>query len=102
MVNEYLYFGTSSPNGNVNDDQWTRFLAETVTPRFPDGLTHWRASGQWRSEAGINLEDSYVLNILREDTEITDTRIAEITATYKKLFDQESVLRVSEKSCVSF
>ncbi|CAN5901195.1 hypothetical protein BH20GEM1_BH20GEM1_01780 [soil metagenome] len=26
------------------------FLAEVVTPRFPEGLTVWRAEGQWLDE----------------------------------------------------
>ena len=102
MVNEHLYFGTATPDGTVSDDQWKQFLAETVTPRFPDGLTHWRASGQWRGERGVIQEDAYILNILRQDTTDSDLRIAEIAATYKDQFDQESVLRVSDKSCVSF
>jgi hypothetical protein len=44
MVAELL-FG----RGNVSDRNWDRFLADEVTPRFPDGLTVFDAKGQWRN-----------------------------------------------------
>ena len=51
-VSELLYFGSATPEGRVSAEDWSAFLAETVTPRFPDGLTAWPASGQWRGKAG--------------------------------------------------
>ena len=101
MINEHLYFGTSTPTGAVSDEQWKGFLADAVTPRFPAGLTHWQASGQWRSADNIILENAYVLNILRQDTPDSDNRIVELTMLYKQQFDQESVLRVSSPACAS-
>src|SRR5262245_20410541 len=35
-----LYFGRSIPGGGqVSDNEWEKFLADVVTPRFPDGFT---------------------------------------------------------------
>ena len=33
----------------VTEARWSRFLADEITPRFPDGLTVVDASGQWRA-----------------------------------------------------
>jgi hypothetical protein len=39
-VRETLYFGRSRPDGGtVSDEEWKIFLADIVTPRFPEGLT---------------------------------------------------------------
>src|SRR5215213_5206971 len=31
-----------------SDARWRQFLAREVTPRFPDGLTVYETTGQWR------------------------------------------------------
>ena len=35
----------------VSESQWARFVDREITPRFPDGLTVFDASGQWRDRA---------------------------------------------------
>ena len=54
QVTEYrLYFGRSDATGApdaVSDEEWSRFLADTVTPRFPHGLTVADGAGQWRND----------------------------------------------------
>src|SRR5688500_11884439 len=52
LVHDSLYFGTAKPNGVVTAAEWAEFLGNTVTPRFPQGLTAWQASGQWRGADG--------------------------------------------------
>ncbi|MEK9140823.1 MAG: DUF3574 domain-containing protein, partial [Nitrospirota bacterium] len=51
-MQELLYFGTDTPSGHVTPEEWAQFLSETVAPRFPEGLSSWQASGQWRSASG--------------------------------------------------
>ena len=103
MVNEYLYFGTARSDGSdVSVTDWEKFLDQTVTPRFPDGLSHWSISGQWRGTGETIKEDSHILNILRPDSSDADSRIAEIVDLYKAEFGQESVLRVRSAACASF
>ena len=103
MVNEMLYFGTQTPAGAVTTEQWSQFLGTVVTPRFPQGLTVWPASGQWQSADGsITREASYALNLLHPDDAASETAIRAILAEYKSRFRQEAVLRVKSSACASF
>ena len=48
-----LFFGRSQGAVEVvSDEAWQDFLAEEITPRFPDGLTVLDAAGQWRDATG--------------------------------------------------
>lgn len=94
-----LSFGMNSPTGPVDDTQWQRFLADVVTPRFPDGLTVYRTQGQWRGESGdIEREDSRVVEIVHADDADGRKRIAEISTEYKRRFQQEAVLVISSRA----
>lgn len=93
-----LYFGRSIPGGGmVSDDEWAKFLAEVVTPRFPDGFTIVRATGQFREKNGtIDKEPTEILLFLYAAKTRTSSRrkIEEIRRAYKRQFRQESVLRM--------
>lgn len=103
MTTEHLYFGTDRTEGEVAAEEWRDFLGDTVTPRFPQGLSVWQASGQWQSEAGqIIHESSYVLDIVHEESSVHEQSIVDIMNTYKDRFQQEAVLRVKGSACVSF
>ena len=102
---EYQQFlGRSNQSGEVVDDAaWDAFLGDTVTPRFPDGLTVLEARGQWRdSEGSIQKERSKLLIILAPPDDDGMRRIDEISDQYKSRFGQESVLQVVDETCVSF
>ena len=106
-VAEYrLYFGRGDATGDpmaVSDEAWAQFLADTVTPRFPDGLTVTDGAGQWRSESGeISREQSKVLTLLVWPDDTALQRLNEITAEYERRFDQETVLLTSAQACASF
>ena len=101
-VQELVYFGTDTPTGRVTSEDWTLFLSEVVTPRFPDGLSTWQASGQWRSTSGAIIhEPSYVLNLVYPDNVGANQAVQEIVASYKTRFQQEAVLRVRSATCMS-
>ena len=103
LVQEVLYFGTARPVGVVTPMEWAEFLRDTVTPRFPQGLTSWQASGQWRSTEGTVVQEaSYVLHIVHPIAESNEKAIQELVAAYRKRFQQEAVLRVKAPACVSF
>lgn len=103
MKSELLYFGATGPGGHVSEPEWQAFLADTVTPRFPDGLSVWSASGQWRARTGeINREDSRILNIVHPGGPSQDRSFEEIVSAYKSRFRQESVLRVRSPVCAGF
>ena len=100
-----MYFGTAKPTGGgiVTPGEWAEFLRTAVTPRFPQGLTVWPASGQWKTAAGaIAREDSFVLSLVHPGDEHSDRAVRAIAAEYKSRFQQEAVLRVKSAVCASF
>ena len=97
-----LYFGLTRAKGPISELEWQIFLRDEVTPRFPEGLTAWEAEGQWRSAAGtIDHERSKVLLLVHADTAEARRGVQDVIATYRRLFDQESVLWESSRVCVS-
>ncbi len=103
-VLDRLYFGRAMPEGGeVTQTAWDAFLAEVVTPRFPDGLTVWQAEGQWQEEAGqIIREGTFILEVVHPKGKPDDDKLEAIIATYKERFQQESVLRVTHPENAQF
>lgn len=104
-VEYQLFMGRSGVGGDTVDNaEWDAFLADTVTPRFPDGLTVIDSNGQWRgSDNQIQKEESKLLIILvPTEDEDADERIEQVADEYKSRFEQESVLKTVSKTCVSF
>ena len=99
-----LFMGRSGQSGEVVDDTaWAAFLSDTVTPRFPDGLSVLEAQGQWRDSQGlVQKERSKLLVVLVPQGGDHTRLIDEVSDEYKRQFDQESVLRVVSDACVSF
>lgn len=99
-----LFFGLSRPGGVVSEADFKAFVDARVTSRFPDGLTLISGMGQFReTNQAITVEGSKLLILLypRVDAE-ANRKIEQIRAEYKQLFQQQSVLRADESSCVSF
>jgi hypothetical protein len=98
FVRTELYFGlTRSDKSTLTDDEWSLFVDEIITPRFPDGFTVVDGKGQWRNKEGkIAKENSkvFILVYSRKERAAAGKKIDEIREEYKKRFDQESVLRV--------
>ncbi|MEP0708589.1 DUF3574 domain-containing protein [Parvibaculum sp.] len=95
-VETTLYFGLDLPGGEVvSEEDWKGFLADVVTPRFPDGFTVIDAYGQWRdpsvADAPVVREATKVLVIVHPATVETSAAVAEIKSLYKARFDQKSV-----------
>ena len=102
-VSDTLFFGTATPEGVVSAQDWSSFLAGSVTPQFPAGLTAWPASGQWQSADGsLTHENTYVLNIVHPPGEAADAAIGSIIAQYRTRFRQQAVLRVRTPACTSY
>jgi hypothetical protein len=90
--------------GKGSDARWKQFLARDVTPRFPDGLTVYETTGQWRDPATktITRERSRVLRILVPGDAPPRDKIDAVVEAYKKQFVQKSVGIVMRPACVSF
>ena len=99
-----LFFGRSRDGVEVvTDAQWRAFLAEEITPRFPDGLTVVDAAGQWRDPSGaIERERAKMLIVLAAPGEEGMRSTGEIAEAYKRTFGQSAVLRVVGSACASF
>jgi hypothetical protein len=103
MVETRLFCGLTTPDGGVvSDDAWRAFVAEVVTPRFPDGLTVLDAHGQYRAADGIHREETRVLLVVHRDDARAEAAIVEIVAEYRRRFRQDSVLRVDSRVGVEF
>ncbi|HEX6125895.1 MAG TPA: DUF3574 domain-containing protein [Pyrinomonadaceae bacterium] len=98
FVRTELYFGLTKPDkSTLTDVEWSLFVDEVITPRFPDGFTIVDGRGQWRNREGvISKEYSKVFIVVysRKERGPVGKKIDEIRDEYKKRFDQESVLRV--------
>jgi hypothetical protein len=100
-----LYFGRNiGTELGVSDMAWSEFVSEEISPRFPDGLTIGDAEGQWRDrETGVVIrEPSKELIVFLDDEASDRARLAEIIQAYKLQFQQQAVVMVIERSCVSF
>jgi hypothetical protein len=103
-----MYFGTTNKDtgGEYTNEEWLTFLADEVTPRFPDGLTVLTGLGQWLSSGNVIQERSNVLIILYplSTYQESSTKLEEIRDAYEDQFNQSSVLRTDDSVgvCTSF
>ena len=100
-----LFMGRGSGGAEVvSDADWTDFLADTITPRFPDGLSVIDVAGQGANADGtIERERTKMLLVLVPPSDETAlNRMNEIGAEYKQRFTQDAVLRVVTPACVAF
>jgi len=100
------YFGRSAQGrGEITEEEWRAFLADTVTPAFPDGLTALDGAGQWRNAEGRILQERskvLVLILPGQDAATARARLRPVEEAWKARFRQQSVLTVLRGGCVSF
>ena len=96
-----LYFGRDKPSGGeVTDAEWGAFVTEVVTSRFPDGLSVFDSSGQYREPNGrIVRERSKRLVVIVFEAPAHKAKVIEIVEAYKQRFGQYSVFRVEQPVC---
>jgi hypothetical protein len=105
QIRAELLFGLSRRGApDVTAAEWDAFLADSVTPRFPDGLTVIDGKGQWRNRAtnAVASEASRVILIAAPDTPDTVSRLTAIAKDYGRRFHQEAVGLVVAPACVAF
>ncbi len=100
FIRTELFFGRNRANGpEITEEEFADFLAQAVTPAFPDGLTVLDGIGQFRDSSGsIVREKAKVLILLYPvNTRRASSRsIERIREAYKKRFEQQSVLRADD------
>jgi hypothetical protein len=99
-----LFFGRNiGGKPAVSQADFQRFMDAEVTPRFPDGLTVLEGGGQWRgSENQLIREAAKVVLIVLPRKGDAPARIDAVRTAYKKQFNQDSVLLITQPACVSF
>jgi hypothetical protein len=105
MIVVQLFFGLSVPHrGPVTAKEWSSFLRQTVTPRFPDGFTVYDAYGQsWNpATRSVGRERTKVVLIAIDDTPPARAKIAEVADQYRGTFHQRSVGILTSPSCGAF
>jgi len=88
----------------VSETQWIQFIDNEITPRFPDGLSVYDASGQWRDPTSKKIvrELSKIVLIVLPGNAEDIARLNELTEIYKRRFKQQSVGMILRPACVSF
>lgn len=96
-----LYFGREKPGGGeVSDAEWASFVAESVTHRFPAGLTVIDARGQHRDPQGrIGSERTKLMVIVVFDAPAHREKVGAIVEGYRARFGQHGVFRVEQPVC---
>ena len=103
-----LYFGRAIPasagGGEVTDEAWEAFVAEEITPRFPDGLTVAPVAGQWRDAASgrVVRERTSVVVVYHPPGRDAGERVEAVRRAYQRRFAQDSVMRVTSRARVAF
>ncbi|MEU8779732.1 DUF3574 domain-containing protein [Streptomyces sp. NPDC048606] len=106
-VSTHLYFGTGRHDGHppITEEEFMKFVADVVTPRFPSGLTLQEARGQWRDKEGdINKERSYELTVMYpvREAHARNADIEYIRRLYCSTWQLESVGRADVRAQVDF
>lgn len=104
LIKTELFFGLSKPDGSIiTESEWEQFVDEYITPRFRKGLTIINANGRWLGEKGeLVKEGTKIVILLHSDSEDAKASIEYIRDKYKKLFGQESVVRVTSCPQIAF
>jgi hypothetical protein len=104
MRTAQLFFGLNIANQpGVTDAAFAQFVDQEITPRFPDGLTVMDGGGHWRGSENVLIrEASKIVLIVLPNEGDAEQRIAAVRESYKARFRQDSVLLITQPSCVSF
>jgi hypothetical protein len=96
-----LYFGRDKQGGGeVSEAEWAAFLTDTVTPRFPDGLSVLNVEGQTREPSGrIVRERTKLMVVVVFDAPAHQGKVREIIEAYNSRFGQHGVFRSEQPVC---
>ncbi len=106
MLVAELFFGrTKAGHFIVSDAEWAKFLADTITPNFPAGLTVFDGYGQSRNPTTGAIGRSpkvKVVLIAVNPTPDVPARLNAVIEGYKTRFGQRSVGLVTHEECAGF
>ncbi len=96
-----LYFGRETADGRqVSEVEWVKFLADEVTPRFPDGLSVIDVAGQSRESSGrMAREKTKLLVVVVFDAPAHLPKVQAVVDAYNKRYGQHGVFRTEHSVC---
>jgi hypothetical protein len=97
MLKTELFLGGKSAGHPIDSRAIDAWLKEAVAPTFP-GFTVVFGDGYWRGE----WETVRILTVIHDGEALTVLDLADIAASYKATFAQESVLIVHTNVGASF
>ena len=98
-----LFFGRKEAgDGVVSDADFQAFVDQEVTPRFPAGLTVLDGGGQWRGPENQLIREASKIVLIVMPGKGDRAKLDEVRQAYKTRFHQDSVLLVTQQTCVSF
>ena len=97
-----LFFGLRDGAGRtVSEAEWEEFLADTVTPRFPAGMTVVDGAGQWEEPGGTIQREpvKVVMGAMARAAGDALQAVNEISDAFEQRFGQDPVFRVVGEVC---
>jgi hypothetical protein len=101
QVAELVFGRNIGQSLGVSEADFTRFLDEEVSPRFPDGLTVSDSQGRWLYKGETFKEPGKRLTLILTGPD-DRRKIGEIAAAYERRFHQDAVLTMVHGACVAF
>ena len=84
----------------MSEAEWAAFLAEEVTPRFPDGLSVLDVVGQYREPSGRMVrERTKLLVVVVFDAPAHRAKVQAVVDAYNRRHSQNSVFRTEHAVC---
>ena len=100
-----LFLGRSIPGrGDLTDQEWQAFLANTVTANLPNGYTVWDANGGWMNPVTHKTihETTKVLLVSLPEAPGSLIVIDRIRTIYQHQYQQQTVGMTVEHACADF
>jgi hypothetical protein len=105
MIETNLYFGQTRPDGSmITAAEWKNFKETQIDRFFKEGSTIINGQGSWYDPEAHKLitEPTYVLVHFFKKSSPVSKQIDSLSYLYKRMFQQQSVLRVDKKTKVIF
>jgi hypothetical protein len=105
MLVAELFFGRNIPGrAPVSEAEWADFVAQVITPNFPDGFTVFDGAGQWRNPRSgtIVREPPKILLAAAYPRPDLKDRVAAVIEAYRARFPQKSVGILTRWECGAF
>lgn len=96
-----LYFGQTRPDGSmITEKEWNDFKENHIIKVFKEGNSVFSSVGNWYDTAAHKMitEPSYMVVYNYKKSSLISRQIDSLANLYKKLFNQQSVLRVDKKT----